>query len=1265
MSWTPEDERRYQELKRQQEARQAQQQVEAAHARRRSASASEEVEQEFSLSRMLGGAVQDTFNALRDTADYFSSGALGATNPFGQARQIIKAATDTDILVSKMDVVGDSTNTVESIGRSITGFLIPYTGAAKVTKAFQAAPLSTRIGREVAAVSLVSMTAMDAQENNIANTLRDGLGVDNAVIDALVTEEDDGLMEGRLKATIANLPLELAGAGIFEGAAAGIRALRATRKINQQQRDMIDAVKEDLTVKALTPKPVEPKAPKASKETTEEVFEESADESLTLEAKSILGGFEEASEKTATVPVSQVKPKEVKTMGELTDYLKELVDGVPVGQEAYLEKLAKALIENPHKALSELDIDPVKLDLTVLDDPSKIVALQNSLGDVMAHVANRTGRTGKVVPNKETIRTARMLGSSPAVIARLAVKTKSLPTDLMAARMIVGANAHKLVSSVDAAIAEINSGVTRGPAWTQFTKDLGQHGLLLGTLRGAGSEIARALQTLRAEVPVTGAGKLADDAVDGAEKADKFAEAYEALFKDLGTDAGRLRLLQRLKDADGDIEDLHKIVRSRQVGRLQWVDNAIKETKGNLFSLGTSLYNVGSAGFMMGYKTVSHMLAAGGLGAAGMVTGNQAVKQAAQKQLYKFYANINAPIMAMGKAINGTWKVLQKEGLEEIAALADTLGAEDFAKGVQKAANEAGEGLERGWLKKDMSVGERAIYIKPETVRKITQQAEKYPIGKMGQLGIEWLVKTAATSVNVFGAGTRLSLTAFISAPDTFAGTLAAQAGKSTKAIELAADEAVEAGLTGSALTDYIKARAIDLEKLVDEGTSADAFDDAAKDLMERAGNDYAREINFADELETKWLNSAAAMFENMPLAGSMIMPFPRTPLRVMERTVIDYTPLGFFKQRVRDMWTSGDPDQMGEVAARMTMSLAMIGAAWQLAGDRTIVGNDGGWNNTARRERGTYTIKIGDDVHEFNRLDPIGTILGLAADARATWERGADTRRLADGPAEYMGELSQDIFEAMLWPTVKNIFNKAYLESLSTIMEVTEADTPEQQSSALGRYLASSATRFVPASGFQRQQTKMDDGIVRASRGLVDGWLKASWGADKLPPRLDNIFGRPLEYLDGERMIGWKGGPIKADPIDREIARLAFDMRPPRRNQNGVELNQRQYNRLLELRGHEVKLGGMTLEERIVAMIEDKRWETTPDPAKVEMIKSTITPYSRAAKQALLREDKEFARESIRMELREKFSLQGKSLEQADAESARLAEELGLNPTN
>jgi hypothetical protein len=302
--------------------------------------------------------------------------------------------------------------------------------------------------------------------------------------------------------------------------------------------------------------------------------------------------------------------------------------------------------------------------------------------------------------------------------------------------------------------------------------------------------------------------------------------------------------------------------------------------------------------------------------------------------------------------------------------------------------------------------------------------------------------------------------------------------------------------------------------------------------------------------------------------------------------------------------------------------------------------------------------------VIEFNRLDPVGTVFGLVADIRQALEEGSEARTAEaelDGTAAYMGSLAGDVFEAAMWAVFKNVLSKAWLDSIEGMNQMAAARTPDEFSDHWDRWKTSLAARGVPGSGLQRQADKWDDGVVRAARGLIDGWFKASWGGDTLPPRLDPVFGRPMEYQLGERLVGFKGGPVKRDPVNDELARLAFDITPPRFKQRGVELNQEQMNRLLAIRGHEAVYHGATLEERVSALILDPEWDAVPDPEKVQLLKESMSPYTRLAVDQLLREDDDFAYRALRHETRQAFRLQGRSMTEADQETLRFAQELGI----
>jgi hypothetical protein len=752
-------------------------------------------------------------------------------------------------------------------------------------------------------------------------------------------------------------------------------------------------------------------------------------------------------------------------------------------------------------------------------------------------------------------------------------------------------------------------------------------------------------------------------------KSKKAAEAYESLFKDLQTDAGRLRMIEQLTGVKGDLAKLSRMIKRREnTGWTSRVTDVVKDTTGALFSFGTVGMNLLGAGTIFTLKTITHTLNAAGLTGAALITRNSELAVAAQKQALKAWATVHVPLTGFRSGFSRAWSELRAAGLEERAFIADGLKLEQAAKELQVRAIEARKNTSRVFLKDDY-LSTRGFAVAPETLNAIAAQVQEWPIGRFGHLGLEWMARSVGAAINTAGAGFRLGTSMFINAPDQFSGSIATRIGQHTAAVDIAAKEAAEAGLQGEALTAYIKGRAIELGDMIDEGViGADPFDDGVKDLMDKAGVQFAQEVNFSDELEFQSTRRIAQFFEGLPLGvGSLVMPFPKTPLRVMERTLIDYTPLGVLKDRYREAWASGDPELRGEVAARLTMSLGLIAAAWELTGSGSLVGFDGGYSNTARRERGQYSMRIFDDVYDIGRIDPIGTVFGIVADIRQLMEAGVENRELVgmvEGDDAMVRQLGWDVFEALVFSVSRNVLAKSYFDSLEQLNGVIAAETEEQAASLLEAWASSTATRLVPLSGVQRQIEKIEDPTMRLSRGIFDGMVKASLGSDTLPARRDPIFGRPMEFKEGERLVGLKGGPITSDPINRELARLSFNVQNPKWNQRDVELNPEQMSRYLELRGHTVKNGGATLEESVITFMEDPRYQSLTDEAKVEGIKEIMRPYSKLAMDQLLREDGDLAFMVLVQELRDDFALTGRDQREIMPEAERIAKELGINRT-
>lgn len=1347
MTWTVDDEREYQTLLRQKKLREQQARGETTLANARASQSPQrspsEDEQKagFSLTRMIGGAAQDVWNNSLDMVKWVGDRKNDVFGAISGGRldtrtYLTKQQQADSREFGKVDIVEESTNPWENTGRALTGFLVPYAGAGKAFGAFRAGiGFTSAAARSLGAATAVNLTVMDATENNLANMLRDDFGFDNDLLDSLATEEDDDLMVGRVKAAISNLPLDLAGEAVVEGAIKAARLYKGVRANNQASKDALEVAKQDITVSREAAR----KAAEANPENAVKVEQPEATEaSAVAEGRTVSVASGEV-----VVKRSQVKERPVTSLEEFVSEIQTRVSGV--ADASQLNRIADALITDPHEALTMLKIDPAKLDYSVFTDPAAIKAMQNSLGDLVDDIAKKTGRTGTVVSNKETLKAARLLAAQPNQIKKLVSDTQGLASRLTAARIMVGSHAHKLLEASTAAAAEIKAGGA-GKAYADFIATLEQHGYLLGVLRGAGSEVGRALQSLQMSVDVSKAYKsLSQGAAEAAQKAEalkatrlanlakgrearaaadatvkvdvtsdaaisflkevaegridldaleaiakasgvnadraakelglklselknakKASEAYEALFKDLQTDAGRLRLMEQLHGVKGDLSKLSRIMKRRErTGWLSKVDEGLKDTTGALFSTATAIFNVTGAGSMMLLKGISHSLAYAGLSGKALLRGNQEAAIAARKQAMKAWATFHAPTQAFGTAFGRAWAELKGAGLEELSFIADGLKLEKAAKDMQAAANDARRGTDRMFLKEDFASA-RGFSVQPETLNRISEDIAKYPIGRLGQMGLEWFIRAGAAGVNTTGALFRTGTSLFINAPDQFSGAFATRVGQHTAAVDIAAKEAAEAGLDGDALLSYIKGRSIELGDMIDDGTIGDdAFADGMRDMLDKAGVDLAREFNFSDDLDSQSLNRASSFFANLPIAGTLIMPFPKTPLRVMERSIMDYTPLYAIKKATREAWASGDAEVRGEIAARMTLVTAMLSTAWALTADDTVIGIDGGWRSTARRERGSYSIRIGEDTYEYNRIDPLGTVLGIVADVRDIMEEGLDNRelvKLVDGDDAYHRELGWDIMEAVGWGLFKNILSKSYLDSLEQLNSMSAARSTEEFSSIAQSWAASLGTRAVPLSGLQRQAEKFSDPEMRVARGIIDGMIKSTIGADTLPPRRDPIFGRPVEYKAGERLVGMKGGPTKLDPINQELARLSFDIQPPRWKQKGVELTADQMDRFLQLRGHTVEVDGMTLEDTITAFIEDPRYTSLTDEAKVEGIKKMISPFTREAGKQLIREDDDFAFKVLVQEVSDDFKLSGRDRREIKPEAERLAKELGIN---
>ncbi|MDF7775801.1 hypothetical protein P1X14_11135 [Sphingomonas sp. AOB5] len=1140
----------------------------------------------------------------------------------------------------------------ERFTRGVVSFAVPYVSWAKAVGVVRSASWLGRIGRGLLAGSAVDFTQVDPVSGNVANALRDGFGLESRMLDALASEEDDGALEQRTRAAIAGAPLGLVADGVMELGVRGVRAYRAWKGTSEEAAGIVDSLRADIGLN--------PNARSMDDAVSPEATAKAADAADTATAS---GGRKGES---AAAPKGRGRAKQPppEDFDDVLEYLKRAA-GDPQVAEADAAKFARNLLYgDPENALAKIGIDPVKLDYSKFDNPEMLGRFQVGMAELYETYARGLGRSNLRVTEASTASAARAFATTADVLKELHGSTSNLAERLMGARMFVGSHAHKLIAQADEAIAEINAGGA-GTKWIEFLESFHRHAYFLGAVRGAGSEVGRALRSLQsiAKVSKAKAAQSVEKALDG-EVVDSgasigvnrvAADASDYAAR-LTTDADKLLALAELKRLQGDVGELSRHVRRENNSVLRRIDSALKETVGNLFSPATAVYNIASGGVMLGSRVLTRSMSS--LARLALVPfGGREAGVAARMAFIDTWAYTHGIVSGFGEASSNMLKVLEKEGAAEVSLNADSLGLRTLATRAAGRSAKASDELGQVTFERADVKNYRSFAITASERARLTELSRSLPGPKFFQEGLAALSRVAAVNTNVLGSLSRMGTTLFINMPDEFIGTLAARAGAYSHAVRTAANEAAELGLEGKDLSAYLKARAVQLAEHP-PGWHPDGYDAGVREAMGNVGEREAREVLFQDDLE---LTADVSRFlTSIPLMH-MVVPFVKTPLRILERTAIDYTPLGLVKDRVRKAIIAGGPER-DEALARLSLGILAVSTAYALADDRQIVGNDGGYTSSARMGRPSYSLKVGDDVYEFSRIDPLGTLLGMGADMRAYFRSQEDD---PNAPG-----VVQQVTEAFLWGVSMNMLSKTWLESLRNLTELAGATSDEHFSSRMTVFLKEFAPRFVPASGIQRQLEKAGGGFLRQAFTFSDELLKGSFGADTLPLRRDGLLGRPIP-LDGlDRLIGLRGGVATNeadDPLAYELERLSFKLPSALRTIEGVKLNASQFSRYLELKGQIVvdPRTGLTLEEALERLIRLPEYRQMTDPGRIAAIRNEMEGYSRLAVDQLVREDTDFAYEMLREETRTQAGLEGWDSEERDARTRKLALELGLLPVD
>ena len=379
------------------------------------------------------------------------------------------------------------------------------------------------------------------------------------------------------------------------------------------------------------------------------------------------------------------------------------------------------------------------------------------------------------------------------------------------------------------------------------------------------------------------------------------------------------------------------------------------------------------------------------------------------------------------------------------------------------------------------------------------------------------------------------------------------------------------------------------------------------------AAMDASRYQTFTNQLG-KVGKAAENLRNNVPYAR-VVMPFVRTPVNVMS-FAFERTPLAPLSSSFREEIAAGGARRDLALGKLISGSMAMaVSADLALSGSITGAGPTDPKMRNIMRATGwqPYSIKVGDKYYAYNRLDPIGTLLGLAADV-----------------TEIIGQTTEaeaaQIATASALAVAQNMASKTYLSGVTDFFDAFFGASPDPEAAnyKLNRYLQRLASSVVPSFVATIERAMSPE--MSATYGYIDRIKSRLPGySDDLPPRR-NIFGEPVVLEGGigpDIMSPIYTSTVKDDPIADEMVRQQVAVGMPRRVIENVELDAQQYDRYILLySGVEAQI---SLREQLRITMNGQSYKNAsdgPEGGKAVFIKGIFDQYKLQAQAKMLQED-------------------------------------------
>lgn len=316
--------------------------------------------------------------------------------------------------------------------------------------------------------------------------------------------------------------------------------------------------------------------------------------------------------------------------------------------------------------------------------------------------------------------------------------------------------------------------------------------------------------------------------------------------------------------------------------------------------------------------------------------------------------------------------------------------------------------------------------------------------------------------------------------------------------------------------------------------------------------------------------------------AGNLIVPFLRTPANLMVYAAKHSVAAPIFKEVRADMKAGGARQEQALARMGIGSLLTALGAVGAMNGSLTGGGPEDQKERQAWLAAGNqpYSIKIGGQWYQYSRVEPMATLVGLAADIAT----GAQDQALG--------------MSSMVKAMGRNFLSKTWLQGLSGAMQAM-TDPDRYGASWINRTAATVAQPATLLSHIGRyadpyaRSTDHDSFLDQLKYRLPGETV----GRESLPIKYDH-FGQPI--MEAQRQIGRAGpfpiGSPTSDPVRLEAARIGW---APGKAQSHFTIKKQRHDLSDEQMGEFNELAGKLTHQSVQRAMRSKGWAALGDDEK------------------------------------------------------------------